>query len=155
MEKAYHMPPAGDTPPARLWLIFFCDTPRRAWWANALRPGFRHIAAVSWSAAEERWVYFDPALHGTSIRVVTQDQAGPMFDRMLARSAAVVRIASRHERGNAPAICFCVGQIKALLGIRSWALTPYGLYLDLKARGAKPVEPCVAADPEAAARSVA
>jgi hypothetical protein len=83
-----------DKPPARLFLIFFCDTPRRAWWANALRPGFRHIAAVSWYAAEERWLYFDPALHGTSIRIVTEDQAGQMFDRMLARSAAVVRFAS-------------------------------------------------------------
>jgi hypothetical protein len=151
------MPPAAETPPARLWLIFFGDTPRRAWWANVLRPGFRHIAAMSWYAAEQRWVYFDPACSGTVIRILTADEAPALIDRLLAQSSAVLRVASRHDRGNAPAVCFCVGQVKALLGVRSRALTPYGLYRDLLARGAQVVHPapCVVADPEAAARSVA
>lgn len=140
----------------RLWLIFFGDTQRRAWWANVLRPGFRHIVAVSWYAAEERWVYFDPALTGTSIRIFTAEQGPAMIDALLAQSSAVLRVATRRDRGNAPLFAFCVGQIKALLGLRSWAFTPHGLYRDLRARGAEPVypqAPCVAAPVEAAAPS--
>jgi hypothetical protein len=140
----------------RIWIVFFGDTPRRAWWANFLRPGFRHIAAVSWYPETERWVYFDPALRGTVIGVFTADQAPAMFDQLLARSTVVLRVASRHGRGAAPAFPWCVGAVKSLLGVRSRALTPYALYRDLLAMGAEPAEaPCVVADPEAAAPSPA
>lgn len=142
---------------ARLWLVFFGDTPRRAWWANLLRPGYRHIAAMSCYADTERWVYVDPALHWTVIRVLTQEQAGPQIAALLEQSTAVLRVASRPGRGCAPTFPWCVGQIKALLGIKSWALTPWQLYRALLARGAEPVPmaPCVGVNEEAAARSVA
>lgn len=127
-----------------------------AWWARALRPGYRHVCAASWYAAEERWVYFNPARPGTTVAIFTAEQFAPLLEQLLARSSAVLRAASRYERGAAPAAAFCVGEIKALLGIRSWALTPYGLYRDLLARGAENVRtPCVADRMEAAARSVA
>lgn len=143
-----------SAPPARLWLVFFGDTPRRAWWANVLRPGFRHIAAASWYAETERWVYFDPALRGTVIAVFTREQFPVLLDELLARSSAVLRVASRHGRGAAPAFPWCVGAIKSLLGIRSAALTPWRLHQALLRRGAEPVvSPCVAANPEAAAPS--
>jgi hypothetical protein len=68
----------------------------------------------------------------------------------------VLRVASRRDRLNAPAFGFCGGSMKALLGIRSWALTPRGLYRELLRRGAETVHmeaPCVAAPMEAAAPS--
>lgn len=138
----------------RLWLCFFGDTVGGAWWAHFLRPGFRHIAAASYFADQERWVVFDPSRRRTVIHVLTEDQIGPVLGQMLERSSAVLRVASSAERMNAPALACCTGSIKALLGIRSWALTPFGLYRDLLARGAEVViPPCVVAEGEARAPS--
>jgi hypothetical protein len=141
---------------ARLWILFFCDTPRRAWWANLLRPGFRHIAALSWYADQQRWVYFDPALRGTTIALFDHEMGKVAIEQLLARSSAVLRVASRHGRGAAPAFPWCVGAMKSLLGVRSPALTPWQLYWDLRDLGAEVVQaPCVADEPEAAAPSAA
>jgi hypothetical protein len=140
----------------RLWLVMFGDTPRRAWWANLLRPEFRHVWAVSWYADQERWVEFNPARTGTIIRLWTADQFPAVLTVLLRDSAAVLRVASRTDRWNASASAYCVGAVKSLLGIRSPALTPYGLYRDLLARGAEQVQvkgACVAAPREAAASS--
>ncbi|MCA1831216.1 MAG: hypothetical protein LC750_00450 [Actinobacteria bacterium] len=139
----------------RLWLVFFMEPDGPAWWARLLRPGFRHVAAASWYAAEERWVYFNPSRAGTSIQIFTAEQFPPVLTALLDQSTAVLRVASRFERGNAPALAFCVGEVKALLGLCSPALTPFGLYRDLRALGAEVVreKPCVVPEQGAAAPS--
>lgn len=145
---------SGGTP--RLWLVFFSEPDRPAWWARVLRPGFRHVYAVSYFADQQRWVYFDPSRFRTAIHLFTAEQAPEAIARMMVPATAILRVASRADRLNAPAFPWCVGQIKGLLGIRSWAVTPHGLYLALLARGAEAVmleSPCVAADGEAAASS--
>lgn len=140
----------------RLWLVFFGDTPRRAWWANFLRPGFRHVWAASWYAREQRWVCFEPALTGTVIDVYTSEEWLAKLTGILRVSSAVLRVPSRHGRGAMPATFWCVGAVKSLLGIRSAAFTPWQFYCALKRRGAEPVHtPCVVAPTEAAARSAA
>lgn len=123
----------------REWLVFFGDTRATAWWAWFLRPGFRHIAAASYYASTERWVYFDPSVRGTVIEVLTREQFPVLLDELLVQSSAVLRFASRHERTAAPAMVFCVAEIKALLGIRSAALSPWRLYWALRRRGAEVV----------------
>jgi hypothetical protein len=134
----------------------FGDTPRRAWWANVLRPGYRHVWAVCWYAEEQRWVYFNPALTGTEIAIFTEEQFPAKLGILLEHSTAVLRVASRYGRGAAPAVPWCVGAIKSLLGIRCAALTPWRLYHALVARGAEVVETsCVAANSEDAAPSAA
>lgn len=142
--------------PSQEWLLFFCDTPRRAWWANVLRPGYRHIVALGWHAYAQRWVCFDPTLHGTLLVVLTEEQSPKVIDELLERSTAVLRFPSLYGRGAAPAFPWCVGAIKSLLGIRSAALTPWQLYCDLRARGAAVIAtPCVAAEQRVAAPSSA
>lgn len=140
----------------RLWLVFFGDTPRRAWWANALRPGFRHVWAASWYADQARWVYFNPAIDGTTIMLFTADEWPVKLASLLEHSSVALRMASRRDRLRTSTLPWCVGAIKALLGIHVFALTPYRLHLALLACGAEIVHrqiPCVAAKPEAAAPS--
>lgn len=140
----------------RLWLVFWSEPDRPAWWARFLRPGFRHVYAVSWFADQQRWVYFDPSRFRTAIHLFDEAQAHDAMTRLMAPATAILRVASRADRLNAPTFPWCVGQVKALLGLRSRALTPYALYRDLLARGADVVrDPCVVPGPEAAARSVA
>lgn len=141
-------------PKPRLWLVFFGDTPRRAWWANLLRPGFRHVWAACWYEDQQRWVYFNPALNGTEIAIFSREEFPAKLDFLLHHTSAVLRVASRYGRGAAPAIPWCVGSVKSLVGIRSAAVTPWRFYRALLARGAEPViSPCVAAKPEVAAPS--
>lgn len=141
---------------ARLWIVIFAEPTGPAWWARFLRPGFRHCYAVSWYADQERWVEFNPARPGTSIHLWKAEEFPARLTQMFGEATAILRVASRAERGNAPALAFCTGELKALLGIRSFALTPYALYGDLIARGAEVVQaPCVVAKPEGAAPSAA
>jgi hypothetical protein len=140
----------------RLWLVFWSEPADPAWWARVLRPGFRHVYAVSYFADQQRWVYFDPSRFRTSIELFSEEQAPEALARLMAPATAILRVASRADRLNAPTFPWCVGQIKALLGIRSRACTPHALYRDLLARGAevvRPEVPCVAAGEEATASS--
>lgn len=141
---------------SRLWLIFFAEPTGPAWWARALRPGFRHCYAVSYYSDQERWVEFNPSRTGTVIRLWREDEFAARLALLLTESSAVLRVASRGDRLAAPPFVFCTGSVKALLGIRSLAFTPYQLYRDLLRRGADVVHSsCVAAPSGAAARSAA
>ena len=141
-------------PPARLWLLFFADPRGVAWWCRILRPGFRHCYAACWYHDAQRWVVFNPTRRGTVIELWAEDQFGRRLAQFLDESSVVLRVASRHERRTAPAMAWCVAEVKALLGVRSAAVTPYRLYRDLLARGAEVVaSPCVVAPSDAAAPS--
>jgi hypothetical protein len=123
-----------DTAPKqlRLWLVFFGDGHLAPWWAWALRPGFRHVCAASWFADQERWVFVNPCRTGTVIEVMRSDEFGPRFSQLMTDSAAVLRVPARAARRATPRSFHCVGAMKALLGIRSRALLPHGLYVDLR-----------------------
>lgn len=140
---------------ARLWLVFFADPRGVAWWCRILRPGWRHCYAASFYNDRQMWVVFNPTRRGTVIELWPRDEFGPRLEQFLEESSAVLRVASRHDRGHQPAAPWCVGSVKALLGIRSAALTPWRLYHALLARGAEEVtpSPCVVAGEGAAAPS--
>lgn len=123
----------------RQWLIFFWDC-GPAWWARAFRPGWRHVTAAAYFAGAERWVYFNPASSGLVFDVQEGEAFQARYEHLMREATAVLRFASVHERGGMPAAFFCVGAVKALLGVRSRALSPAGLYRDLRVRGAKIVK---------------
>lgn len=124
----------------RRWLIFFSDTDHRRWWSRFLRPGFRHVSAAAWFATEERWVYFNPTARGLVIEIATDADFGPRFQQLVERSAAILAVHSAFARTGFPATFYCVGAIKALLGIKARALSPLGLFRHLLATGAEVVE---------------
>lgn len=124
----------------REWLIFFGECRSTAWWARAFAPGWRHVAAAAYFAGAERWLYFDPVAPGLHIEIDDGEAFQARYEHLMRTSTAVLRFASQHERGAMPATFFCVGAVKALLGVRSRALSPTGLYRDLRARGAKIVK---------------
>jgi hypothetical protein len=97
------------------------------------------VTAAAYYVSEERWVFYDPAFCGTRIEIFTHDEFAPVLGSMMER-ATVLRVASRFDRNSTPAAWHCVGAIKALLGLRSCALSPSGLFRDLLRHGAEPVE---------------
>lgn len=132
---------AANEPPRRLWLVFFGEA-EGAWWTRLLKPGFRHVCAAAWYADRRHWVYFDPAMPGTSIRLLTEDEWNGPFATLLA-STRIVRFKGRYDRRRPPARWWCVGAIKSLLGIESRAFTPYQLYRDLLRQGGEEASLCV------------
>jgi hypothetical protein len=124
----------------RLWLVFFGEADGMAWWARLCRPGFRHVAAASYFADQERWVYYDPGRRGTAIELYTGEEFDEKLGVLMQVSSAVLRVQSRFGRGCTPAGWHCVGAIKALLGVRSCALFAKGLHDHLLRIGAEPVE---------------
>jgi len=127
-------------PMRRTWVLFFSDGDRGHWWSRFFRPGFRHIRAMAWFDDAQRWVYFDPTGKGLHLEILTDEAAGPRWEHLVITSTAILRARSEFGRAWFPAVFCCVGAVKALLGIRSCALGPYGLYRHLVARGAEIVE---------------
>lgn len=133
---------AANEPPRRLWLVFFGEAKGAYWWTRLFRLGFRHVSAAAYYADRRHWVYFDPARPGTTIRLLTEDEWGAPFAALL-QTCKVVRFKGRYDRQSSPATWFCVGSIKALLGIESRAFTPYQLYRDLLRQGGEEASLCV------------
>lgn len=125
----------------REWLIFFCDG-RGGWWDLFLRPGYRHVVAVSLVWDLRAWLIFDPSRDRTEIRLVPDGpEANEKIGELMHAATAVLRMAPVAERGMGAPIFGCVAAVKALLGVRSCrALGPWGLYRQLLARGAEVVE---------------
>jgi hypothetical protein len=138
----------------RLWLVFFGEAEGTPWWGRLLRPGYRHVAACAWFADQERWVYFNPTRTGTVILLYRDDEFGGRFQQMIDTSALVLRIASKRSRTETPFGWWCTGAIKALLGCRGFAVTPFGLARYLQDHGAEAVlVPCVVAEPPSSSLS--
>lgn len=133
-------------PISRMWLVFFGEGTEPAWWARFFAPGYRHVRAAAYFGEAGRWVLFDPTRRGTVVEVLTESEFEPWLARWLGSSVLVLRVTSRFDRGSTPATWHCVGAIKALLGVRSRALSPRGLAAYLLAHGAEvvaPVEPAL------------
>jgi hypothetical protein len=121
----------------RLWLIFFGEAAGRPWWSRLLRPGFRHVRAAAWFDQTSRWVFIDPTLRGIQIEIETDEAFAGRWGQLWRDSTVILRMQSQGGRGRLPPVLWCVGAIKALLGVRSCALAPHGLFRDLMAQGAE------------------
>lgn len=146
--------PREDRPLLRTWLVFFSNPSGSAWWTRFMRDGYRHVCAAAWFAHEECWVVFDPTRRGVVIEVWHADEFDARLGDLALRASVVLRVKGQFERKAAPAAFWCVGAVKALLGIRCLALTPFGLCRDLRRRGAEFVDvPCVVTGSDVAASS--
>lgn len=128
---------------ARWYIGFLGDHPDRpkAWHDIFTCPDFRHCMVLGYDPYLRIWVMYDPLTTGTRIEVFDID------DKSL---NIIIAFITEHGRwlktdpGSAvfPAgqwRLYCVPAIKHLLGIKSSALTPKGLYRDLLKAGAQPV----------------
>jgi hypothetical protein len=134
--------------PLRLWQVFFSEGHGPGFWRLFTRRGFRHVAAAAYFADQGCWVFVEPCRHRMVISVRRPDEAGPLFAALVHNATVILRVRGREQRRHVPAMFSCVGAIQALLGIRTRALRPHGLYRHLLAQGAEIVEP---PQPEASA----
>jgi hypothetical protein len=132
----------------RLWLVFFTDGIRIKGYREILGPGiiarwlprgWKHVCMASYYSEKNVWVCYDPARPCSYVLVLTGDEFDRVLERMLNKATSILEITSFTERRWSPTWASCTGQAKGMLGIRSWAMTPYQLHQALLARGAKRV----------------
>lgn len=128
-----------DIPIDRLWLVFFTDCEGDTWWSKYLPVGYRHVTAAAWFSDQERWVYFNPTRRGTVILLYREAEFGPRMTQLMHDSSMILRVRGGLRRESTPFGWWCTGAIKALLGIRSRALSPRALALHLLRNGAEVV----------------
>jgi hypothetical protein len=132
--------PRADIPIDRLWLVFFGEAEGAPWWSWFCAPGYRHVSACAWFADQERWVYVNPTRRGTVILLYREDEFGGRMTQLVNSSSYILRVRSSLARSATPFGWWCTGAIKALLGVRSRALSPRGLRDHLLRHGAEVVE---------------
>lgn len=138
-------------PPRRLWVVFFSNADGPYWWSRLLRPGYRHVEAASWFPDQQRWVHVRPTAKGLRIDLYGRDEFDGRLGQLAEDSTLILRMPANPEGPAMPGLTwFCVGTIKALLGVRSRALLPWGLAKYLLRIGAEVVENPGSASPEAA-----
>lgn len=130
----------------RLWLVFFTDGFRVKNHKDMLGPGmiarwlpkgWKHVCMASFYSDINMWVCYDPARPCSYVLVLKPEEFQHVLERFMKRATSILEISSQTERHWSPTWASCTGQVKGMLGIRSWAMTPYQLHQALLARGAK------------------
>ncbi len=95
-----------------------------------LKPGFRHCFVVVRNG--DYWVMID----GCEGKPLVQVVAPANFDLATHLRSQGQTVIETHQRDTVPrnpfAVANCVGLVKAMLCIRSTAITPYALYVHLR-----------------------
>lgn len=124
------------------WHVAFWKWQRRWHWIHLFARGpYRHVSAFGYSARCNVWVLYEPGTDGTRIRLVRHDES---FLGLLDAHKKHADILTVTVSGKRPDHMpwrpgqYCVPAIIRLLGLRSGAVTPTGLYRHLVSIGAKP-----------------
>lgn len=125
----------------QFWMVFFGPGQNPGALARCLPRGWQHVCCASFQPESGMWVYVNPARDRTYILALTPDKFNGHFDYLLLTSTAILQFPAQDRRRFSPTWASCVGTVKGIVGIRSWAFTPYGLYRDLLALGAESFGP--------------
>lgn len=120
----------------QLWMVFFGPGRNPGAMARCLPRQWQHVCCASFQPELNLWLYVNPARDRTYFLTLTPEKFGDYFANLLNSSTAIVEFPAHDERRFCPTWASCVGVVKGILGIRSWAFTPEQLYIDLMARGA-------------------
>lgn len=142
----------ADQMPQSWFVVFHDKTPR--WWLRWLSFGkFKHVSCFGWVENADRWVFFDPALERTWLRLVSDDDAcrEPLHEFDIkagyyggdighyTNQGVVLKIAVQVDdirKANIGIGRGCVRDVARLIGLRTRAIRPDAFFRDcLKAGG--------------------
>lgn len=122
------------------WYVAFVPGPRTYWW-DWLSPAWcRHCFAFGYHAMSDRWLVYDVEMSRTVLIAIEPEDMAPWLDEM--RRNHGMRCLHVETGDGAPWYArmglYCVSAVKHLIGARSGALRPVGLWRDLLKAGATP-----------------
>jgi hypothetical protein len=130
-------PGAGE--PLR-WHVCFSRRAATPWMACLPIGTYKHVRAFGCVTAINTWIFFDPALDRTAIKIARGDAVRALMLEWLADADVVTMPAATRTRMVPRLGGWCVPQVKALLGLRSGALRPDALFDDCLRHGGEILE---------------
>jgi hypothetical protein len=123
------------------WLVCFYDPVTPSWHARFARKGFGHCNVAGFIPEIEKWMIADWSAQGLATYLLESEAMTPIFAALsLHGKVLAVDVPRRRPKFlPVPRIFYCVPLVKQVIGLRSGALTPYGLFCVLRARGARPM----------------
>ena len=125
--------PGADEP--LTWHVCFSRRAATPWLAWLPIGEYKHVRAFGCVASINTWVFFDPALDRTAIRLARGDAVRALMLEWLTDADVVIMPTSARTALTPRLTGWCVPQIKHLLGLRSGALRPDALFRDCLAHG--------------------
>ena len=120
----------------QLWMVFFGPGRNVGRIATFLPRPWQHVCCASYNDELKVWQYVNPARDRTYFLTLPPEKFSDYFAVLLNTSTAIVEFPAHDERTWCPTWASCVGVVKGIVGINSWAMTPHALFMDLMARGA-------------------
>lgn len=147
--------PYGDKVPDQMpkrWFIVFHEVTSRPWLRWLACGRFKHVSCFGWVDSAQRWVFFDPALERTWLRLVPDDVASEepahVFDIKAgyyggdlghyANLGQVVALDIQLDNVMRPNIGIgwgCVRDVARVVGIRTRAIRPDAFFRECLKRG--------------------
>lgn len=122
------------------WHVVFRDNRMNSVWNFFTIPGYRHVAAYGYSPDKNVWIVVDPGRDCMTVQVLDMDELAAWVRVNGDRTSSILRIDAKE--GGYAASRFghtCVTAIKRLIGLRSGAFTPQGLFHEMRRHGAEDV----------------
>ena len=115
------------------WIVVFQDhyDGDNRFWDFLTKPGFRHCYAMCMT--EFGWLVVDPLSSWLEIHVIKEGEGDMVAQAKSDPNSCGVLVQRTMKREYLPRYLpmTCVGVVKSLLGLKSRAFTPYGLYKNL------------------------
>ena len=113
---------------SKAYLVFTDDN--QHWMGTILRRGYRHVLTISHEG--NGWVIYDWAGGAPQINAIAEEDIHPWLESF---PNEYIEIEAEQRRPVGPLMLNnCVGHAKLMLGIRSWAITPWQLCKQIKKR---------------------
>lgn len=131
---------------AAQWFVCFCRRAATPWLDRLPVGRYKHVRAFGQVQAINTWIFFDPALDRTAIKLARGSAVAPLMMEWT-HDADVVRMPLTCREALMPRLGgWCVPQIKHLVGISSGALRPVALWRDCLRQGGEAVHIHASAD---------
>ncbi len=125
--------PGGGEPTQ--WAVCFSRKAATPWLTRLPVGKFKHVRAFGCVPHINTWIFFDPALDRTSVKVARGDTARVLMCEFL-HEATVIQMPAREPKSLKPRIFgWCVPAVAHLLGLKSSALRPDRLFADCLRQG--------------------
>jgi len=125
------------------WILLFSKK-RGPWWVRLLACGrYHHVKAIAYLPMMRAWLFYDVKFNGTRLMLAREDDPGTraFLHNYLDSCDPVAMPRLPIPKRVAPHAGFwCTLAMKHLVGIRTGALRPDGLWRDSVAAGGKPYE---------------
>jgi len=133
--------PALPPKDQHVWVVVFVPRESNDFWTLFTwhRPGFDHCFAIRYDKYCGQWLLNDWSSHGLYSEVLPKNDLDNIIRNCVHGNWSALKYKSQAYNSIPLLAFFCVTAVKHLVGIKTWAVTPYQLHCALKKDGAESI----------------